>query len=438
MDHDYLTTTEDLVLSNLSCVKDPGYAASVAETREFIPLPHPEIWAEAAEYYTLHSRYPDVTYLRRKGFQPGGEPLDSDFSLTVAEDFLQTLRRSVVQQKAADKLSIGELEEAAQLIVEGTRTETSTNPVIWKPSQLGELQIPDDIIRAPQNSGTLLSKGVVGLLTGAGKLGKSTLTMQMAVKAAAPERGDDWCEVAGLQVRKGPVALIGWEDPPEWINWRLSLVCQAHGVDREGLDGSLAVIEMRDGLFGVNREKHMNTRPVPLESWDPVWDFLRDQQPVLAIIDPAGRAYMGSQNDPVGVRAFLAAVATEAKGVGCGVLIVHHSTKSERTSNARGRSAGEGAAAGSTAWTDQARCTLALTQETNDKEGTSQLRLTSHKANYASGFEIVMREITLGGKLGGFESDLILEEPEMENSASEGSFSLSEEEEDALFGKKGD
>ena len=87
----------------------------------------------------------------------------------------------------------------------------------------------------------------------------------------------------------------------------------------------------------------------------------------------------------------MGALAREATAAGCGVLVVAHSTKADRETDA----AGPGAVAGAATWFDAARGVLRLSWEAKqeDRETNRRRVLRCIKANYGrSGWAVPLCE----------------------------------------------
>ena len=87
--------------------------------------------------------------------------------------------------------------------------------------------LPDPVIAVGDGTRPLLPVGEVGLLAGAGGQGKSTLSMQIAVRAAGTPNGAlaAVCDGSGpgaLMVAGGPAVMVGYEDAAPWLHWRAS------------------------------------------------------------------------------------------------------------------------------------------------------------------------------------------------------------------------
>ena len=121
-----------------------------------------------------------------------------------------------------------------------------------------------------------------------------------------------------------------------------------------------------------------NDVPAPLDAFRELFDAARTIQPKpsLIVIDPAAAAFSSPKAGVEWVRLFLDALRIEAAEIGCGILLVAHSTKAARNARETGD---PGSVAGSAGWYDAARGVIILHETTNGGEGP---RLEIMKANY--------------------------------------------------------
>lgn len=235
-------------------------------------------------------------------------------------------------------------------------------PVLWRAAAAGE------------HADAVLSVGEVAILAGPGGLGKSTLCLQWAAAAAAAWREQEtgsppaFGESAGLRVRSGPVLIVSYEDSPARMAARLQrLNAKGPGVQTWANPSP---------LFVADAERRGTARKC--RHWRYLWDAIAAQSPGLVIVDPASAALTDtSANEGAPVRAFLGAVAAEAKAAGFGALLVAHDTKAARNAAKQGGDPGAGAVAGSSAWYDGARGVLYLRRA----DGGAR-KLECVKANY--------------------------------------------------------
>ena len=272
------------------------------------------------------------------------------------------------------------------------------------------LPMSPPVIKHRRERGAVLVEGEVALLVGEGKVGKSSISIGLALAAAsANEKGQPWGTACGLDVRCGPVVLASWEDRAPVVGhraaqWVAAATAGKGRVDilgiRDGnrdpaepIEGSVLakalnavpVVDMRPfgHLFAppANTLGQALTNALPRESaaFRRLWALVDRVAPdggALLVVDPAGKAFAGDPNSLVQVQSFLTALAVAAGERGAAVLLVHHSNKA-----ARGKKGGTAdAASGAAAWTDGARGVVGLKQVPQSKD----LELKCLAANYGS------------------------------------------------------
>ena len=265
------------------------------------------------------------------------------------------------------------------------------------PTYPAAIQLPAAIIALEPGHGIPLPAGEVGILAGQGGERKSTLTIQMAIAAAAAEDGalvspftgravdpDDPFQVGGgLAVRGGPVCMATWEDAAPWLAVR-ARACAEH-LDRQS--GSerhtrvltdakrVASVQLGNGspLFGVTAADDRYALPHPIAAgWDRLWDTVKAVNAIFVTIDPINLAAVWTGYGPTEVGAFLGAIKDELDGR-AGALLVGHTGKAAAKAD-------EPSALdilGSGAWSHRARgCFVARAVD-------SHYELSLVKANYA-------------------------------------------------------
>ena len=219
----------------------------------------------------------------------------------------------------------------------------------------------------------VLSEGEICLLSAAGGTGKSYLTLALAAAAsAAHDKGEAYGASCGLRVRPGPVVLISYEDTDQRIKYRLRTMGK--------LNDSRHVYILRDPdpLYFVDSRSRGRAEESP--GWSLLWESIREMQPSLVVIDPAGSALEGAaQGESQPVRAFVRAVERESRNGGWGTLVVAHDNKTHRNTVSSGGDLNSGAVSGSAAWIDAARAILFLRTISNKRR-----LLTALKANYGT------------------------------------------------------
>ena len=221
--------------------------------------------------------------------------------------------------------------------------EAESNSIIRPAGDWWEMSPPKPIIwraRKPNGKGdavdAVLSVGEVALLSGAGGLGKSTITRLVALAGAtAASKYGDAC---GLQVAAGPVVLVSYEDNPIRIAQHLKR------LDPERPE-HLLIWPDPTPLWDSNRRRTDGC--CRCKEWSRFWATVKEKRVQLVVIDPANVAFSGaSPNDGGPVREFLFDLSSEANKAECGVLIVTHDTKAARNAAEAGEDPGAGAVAG--------------------------------------------------------------------------------------------
>ena len=242
------------------------------------------------------------------------------------------------------------------------KNEPLPKPVLW---------------REGEKDGAILSAGDLCILSGAGGAGKSTLALQLAIGAAGAEY--ESAPVCGLSVRKGPVLYASYEDVPAVMFHRGQRICGELEDEQKRKKGIPPDVHLA-GMFGRPiygpPNGSANDVPGPLDAFRELFDAARRVKARLIVIDPAAAAFSSPKAGVEWVRLFLDALRIEAAEIGCGILLVAHSTKAARNARETGD---PGSVAGSAGWYDAARGVIILHETTNGGEGP---RLEIMKANY--------------------------------------------------------
>lgn len=295
--------------------------------------------------------------------------------------------------------------EANRIAAADAADPEDSGPLDWTAAAVRR-GLPTPILSVGQDA-PLVPWGEVGLIAGAGGLGKSTLALQVAVRAAGSlpgslmpvlSNGDPLAVDAGvLAVAGGPVVVVTYEDAAPWLHWRAShaarwfdgattgrpaskndpLVKTAAGSG----SGPYLQAVMNPGLLSVAVLERPIAAPAPRErwglpektgAWTRVFDRAGEIGAKLVIIDPAALALEVGQGgySPGPVGAFVSALRREAVTIGCAILVVAHTNKAARR---EGVDAGAEAVSGSHAWIDRVRSVLLMAAD--------KLRVV--KANYA-------------------------------------------------------
>ena len=232
----------------------------------------------------------------------------------------------------------------------------SDKPPPEPPAVIWRHQDSDDPDQPPPPGRMLLAAQTVGVLSGEGGCGKSSLTQQIALAAASQTPTDAGLGDIGLAVAPGPVLLWQLEDRRELVHHRLRATADQWSIGTEALS-QVAFAAADDATELWRSADHDQARPGPTQDFAALAAAIAIRQPRLVIIDPASCAVLCAQSDLSNVRAFVAAVA-RLVGPNSGVLIVAHPTKEARA-NANG---GPGVVAGTAAWYDAARLVVTATR----------------------------------------------------------------------------
>ena len=225
------------------------------------------------------------------------------------------------------------------------RDEPLPAPVLWR-----DRDASCDERGAPAHA--VVSEGEVAVLAGAGKGGKSYVTLALGVAAAAAEReGRPYGSVCGLRVRAGRIAVLSYEDAARRIDQRV----ESMGGERD----DVWVVRRPAPVYGYDRRSGRWGRT---RAWRGVWAKLRAVAPdiVAVVVDTGPKAMGGETNDPGAVIGFLHALELEAQEMGVAALVLAHDTKAGRDAARSGAELDAGVVAGSGQWHDSPRGLLHL------------------------------------------------------------------------------
>ena len=230
-----------------------------------------------------------------------------------------------------------------------------------------------------------LPLGEIGLLTGAGQVGKSTLALQIAnaISGGSPifaaptdpaQRGI--CPPISQDFRYAPTMIVNWEDSYDEAVRRLRGIRRISGdSDSDGAVSRIHYLSAHGAGHLWSFPDHRRYAPPRLT------DFGRKVQAdaeqvnaALLIIDPLATAFGGDENSRELTAAFLETWAIWAERAQIAVLFLAHPPKSEAYYS------------GSTAWHAQARFLWHLSATEDYASSPSEpptLKLQLMKSNYA-------------------------------------------------------
>lgn len=233
---------------------------------------------------------------------------------------------------------------------EPEQAETNNNPQLpflniaaWQDQPVPEREwtVKD---RIPANNVTLLS--------GEGSVGKSILSLQLAVAVVL---GRDWL---GALPEPGPVLVVCCEDDAGELWRRLDLIfAHYRAAYTEFGDMHLVCLAGQDTLMAA---PDRNAIIKPTKLFTRVHEAACNIRPRLIALDNSADIFGGNENDRAQVRQFIGLLRGLAMAAGAGVLLTSHPSLT-------GISTGTGLS-GSTAWNASVRSRLYFRRAVTDKD----------------------------------------------------------------------
>lgn len=233
----------------------------------------------------------------------------------------------------------------------------------------------------------VIPRGIVGIVSGAGGLGKSYTLLTLAMAAATGRE-----LIPGFNPGQQLKALtIFGEDPAHCIWKRFRAIRDAHELtadqDSDLLHSNLQVCAGQAApLLALDAHGNISTTPA-LSS---LAKLLKQHRPDLVVIDPLVRFYGASENANEHADRFISELQRLAVEHECAILLIHHTGKSGQA----GRSTGQDHARGASAFTSAARWAanvLPLSEEEARRfecgpdDAWRYLQLRQTKSNHAPG-----------------------------------------------------
>ena len=234
------------------------------------------------------------------------------------------------------------------------------------------------------------NNGCVCGIVGDGGIGKSYLTLQMAICLAS---GVDF---ACYQIdRPHRVAFISGEDDDVQFHYRFHATMDglwalqksgASGVAKTSCNTSLSADLVVENLF-IPDVINKKLRLIQVDRFNvtvtefiyELIDFIKKNRIEVAFLDPLRKFTDGDENSNTIQNAFIDAVAQVASATGCILILIHHTGKSEKGSGGRGASA----------LRDGARLIISLFKEGN------VVKFKINKGNYIKQHEISFSVMTV-------------------------------------------
>jgi RecA-family ATPase len=211
--------------------------------------------------------------------------------------------------------------------------------------------------------------GNVTLLSGEGSIGKTILSLHLAV---ATVLGRDWCS---SMPEFGPAIVVACEDDADELHRRLFAIVRHYTASFADLaDLHILSLAGQDALMATPQKNGL-VRPTKL--FTRVRQAACEIRPKLIVLDNSADIFGGSENDRAQVRQFIGMLRGLAMAANAGVLLTSHPSLT-------GISTGSGLS-GSTAWNASVRSRLYFKRAVTakDEEPDPDLRvLEVMKSNY--------------------------------------------------------
>lgn len=213
-----------------------------------------------------------------------------------------------------------------------------------------------------------LPRGVVSMLGAHGGVGKSTVTLMLAVCVALGRF------MFGVRTEEGPAIFVSLEDGARIIRWRLATICRVLGIDPAVLKGKLYIVDGTENpeLFVAGEMSSRGPGEVTV-GYTELEGMAKSIKPALIIVDNASDAFGADEINRRQVRGFIRSLGAIAKHNDCSVLLLAHVDKNTSKGEARNT---EGYS-GSTAWNNSVRSRLFMSRNT-----VGMLLLEHQKANF--------------------------------------------------------
>lgn len=191
-----------------------------------------------------------------------------------------------------------------------------------------------------------LPAGTVTLLSANGGVGKSNLSLQLAVSIALGR------PFLGMDTQAARVLVISAEDEARTVHFRVANICADLGLDMSNLTGRLTVFDLTQAdcvLWSAGAA-------TPRMQW--LADRVVRCQADVVIIDNASDVFNANENDRAEVRGFMRCLNRVAHATRAAMLLLAHVDKASVRSGAGMDS--NTTFSGSTAWNNSARSRWAM------------------------------------------------------------------------------
>ena len=255
------------------------------------------------------------------------------------------------------------LGQKTDMLIEALGTEESLLPTFLAPReevrQPREVPVMTPFVYTPVAKlpprewlyGNHMIRGFLTATVAPGGLGKSSLVIAETLCMVTGR------ELLGVTVYQ-PIKVLYWcgEDPQDELEKRFSATMQHYEITDKEIDGRLWVVSGREMGFNFAYQDHQDAK-VNDEDIKAIREMVRELEIDLLILDPMASIHSISENSNNEMTMLLDALRDIADKEGCGIEIVHHSTKEARRA---GSGMGAEQARGASAITDAARSVRAL------------------------------------------------------------------------------
>jgi DNA polymerase len=215
----------------------------------------------------------------------------------------------------------------------------------------------------------------VGLFSGEGGQGKSSLVQQLCV---AHTIAGEWL---GCTPRQGPAIYIECEDAERVLHWRLMAIAGHYGVSLTAIaDARFHMFPLADEentILATAPDKSGIIRPTPLYDW--LYELAGDIKPVMIGIASSANVFAGNENVRTEVQQFIRLLRRIAYVAGGTVLLVTQPS----ISGIDHKSASHAGLSGTTQWHNAVRARAAMTSvKPEDGIDTGLRQIKFHKNQY--------------------------------------------------------
>jgi RecA-family ATPase len=216
----------------------------------------------------------------------------------------------------------------------------------------------------------------VGLFSGEGGQGKSSLVQQLCVTHALEQQ--EWL---GCFPRRGPAIYIECEDAERVLHWRLKAIAAHYNVTLADIaDGGFQMFPLADeenAVLATAPDKTGIVRPTALYDW--LYELAGDLNPVMIGIASSANVFAGSENDRSQVQQFIRLMRRIACVAHGAVLLVTQPS----LSGIENKSASHEGLAGTTQWHNAVRARAVMKSVKQEDGVDTGLRAVSfHKNQY--------------------------------------------------------